>query len=97
MPTSENNCATNLGIVFSVPRVQRDGLEVEAAVQVDRCDDVLEGGDDPLDSGDVLLLEGEGDGCLGHGRRRLWARGACDGVGGCSGGRCGLWLLGRCV
>ena len=46
--------------------MEGDRLEVEAAVKVDRRDDVLERGDDALDGRDVLLLEGE--------RRRLVVR-----------------------
>lgn len=72
--TLEDNCATNLGVVFSIPRMQRNRLQVEPTVEVDRSDDVLEGGDDPLDSGDVLLLEGEGDGGLWHRRRTRGTR-----------------------
>ena len=29
-----------LGIVFGVPSMQRNSLEIETAVKVDRCDDV---------------------------------------------------------
>ena len=39
--------------------MQRNSLEVQAAVEVDRRDDVLKRRDDPLDGGDVLLLEGQ--------------------------------------
>ena len=47
---------TNLGVVFCVPCVQRDGLEVELAIQV-YSDDTLEGWNDALHGGDVLPLE----------------------------------------
>jgi hypothetical protein len=53
-----------LTIVFCIAG---DGLKVEAAVEVDDGDDVLEGEDDALDGGDMLLLEGEGNRCRGHG------------------------------
>jgi hypothetical protein len=69
-----------------------DGLEVEAAVEVD-------GGDDALDGGDVLLLEGEG-GQVSRARRQ-WRAGYIDGpatsfgaVGGSEGALLlRLWLI----
>lgn len=48
---------TNLGIIFNIPCMQRDGLEVKSAVEVDGGNDILERRDDTLDSGDVLLFE----------------------------------------
>ena len=47
---------TNLGVIFSVASVQRDRLEIEAAVQVDSGNDVLQRRNDAFDSSDVLLL-----------------------------------------
>ena len=61
---------TDLGVVLGVARVQRDRLEVQPAVQVDRRDDVLECWDDTVDRGDVLLLEGERRGCCRNNGRR---------------------------
>ena len=56
MATQSGAWDTNLGVVLGVPRVERDRLQVQAAVKVDRRDDVLERGDDAIDGGDVLLL-----------------------------------------
>jgi hypothetical protein len=51
--------------------VESDGFEVEATIEVDSRDNVLEGGHDTLNSGNVLLFEGKwggGDGDGGRGR-----------------------------
>ena len=42
--------------------MQRNGLQVESAIQVHGSDDVLKGWDDALHSGDVLLLESQRSG-----------------------------------
>ena len=51
--------ATNLGVVLCIARVQRDRLQVQPTIEVDRRDDVLERRDDAFDRSDVLLLESE--------------------------------------
>jgi hypothetical protein len=56
------------------------GLEVEAAVEVDYVDNVLKSGDDALNGGDVLLLEGEGNKCREHSGGGRWGRRADDSV-----------------
>lgn len=58
----KNKTSTNLWVIFCVSSVESDRFKVKAAIEVDGCDDVLEGGYDPLDGGDVLLLEGERNG-----------------------------------
>ena len=77
---SDKNVCTNLGIVFSIPGVKGDRLQVEAAVEVDRRDDVLEGRHNAFDSSDVLLFEGQRN-RSGRNLRRGWRRRASDGVG----------------
>ncbi len=77
---SHKNVCTNLGIVFSIPSVQSDRLQVEAAVEVDRRDDVLEGRHDAFDSSDMLLLESQRS-RSGRNLRRGWRGGAGNGVG----------------
>jgi len=37
---------TNLGIVFSVTSMECDGLQIEVAVLIHRCDNILKGGYD---------------------------------------------------
>jgi len=81
---------TNLGVIFRIPRVQRDGLQVKPAIQVHSGDDVLKGGDDTLYGGDMLLLEsqrsrGSGDNGLGGGS----SDGVSGGLSGNLGGRRG--------
>ena len=58
---------TNLGVILRIPGVQSDGLQVQPTVKVDSGNDVLEGGDDALDSGDVLLFESERNWCRRNG------------------------------
>jgi len=72
--TLQSKYTTNLGVVFRIPCVQCDCLQVESAIQVHSGDDVLEGRNDTLHSGDVLLLESQ--------RSRS---GGYDGLGGRSG------------
>jgi len=56
---------TNLGIIFSIPGVEGDGLKVEPAVKIHGGNDVLEGGNDALNSSNVLLFKSKGN-------RRRW-------------------------
>ena len=59
--------------------MQRDGFEIQAAIEIDGRDDVLKGRDDPFDSCDMLLFEGK----RSRGRRDLsgWGRWARDSSG----------------
>ena len=74
----ENGMCANLGIVLGVPSVQCNRLEVKAAVKIDCCHNVLKGGHDTLNSGDVLLLEGERYGSSGDDSAR--GRWTCEGI-----------------
>ena len=81
--TLRSKHGTNLGVVFRIPGVQRDGLQVKPTIQVDSGNDILKGGDDTLYGGDMLLFEGQrsrgsGDNGLGGG--------SSDGVSGGLGG-----------
>lgn len=62
-------CRTNLRIVLRIPCVKRDRLQVQPAVQIHRCDDILKSRHDTLDGGDVLLLEGKWSRCGRDSRR----------------------------
>ena len=81
---------TNLGVIFRIPSVQGDGLQVESTVQIHSSHNVLEGWNDALYGGDVLLLKSQGgrssgDNGLGGGT----GNGVGGGLGGCLGGRRG--------
>ena len=75
--------STNLGVIFGIPGVEGDGLKVEPAVKVHGGNDVLEGGNDTLNSSDVLLFKSKGNRSrwnLRRGRRggtsgRVWGDG----------------------
>jgi len=85
MQPSGSDESTNLGIIFSVACVQRNGFQVQTAIQVDRGNYVLKGRDDALDSGNMLLLQGEWRWCRGY-RRSCWrGGGTSDSIGDCSG------------
>jgi hypothetical protein len=56
---------TNLGIVLCIPGMESDGFEVVATVEVDSHDNVLEGGYDTLNCGNVLLFEDKWVGVAG--------------------------------
>jgi hypothetical protein len=50
---------TNLWIILGIACMQRDGFEVQAAIEIDGRDNVLKGRDDPFNGCDMLLLEGK--------------------------------------
>ena len=57
---------TNLGDIFRVPGMPRDGLQVKPAVQIHSRGNVLKGWHNVLYGGDVLLLESQEQGWLGQ-------------------------------
>ena len=69
-----NESATNLWIILGIAGMQRDCFEIQTAVEIYGRNDVLKSWYDPLDSGNVLLLEGKWSGGRRHlGGRRRWA------------------------
>lgn len=62
--------------------MKSDGFQVEATIEVDGGNDVLEGGDYTFDSGDVLLFEGKRDRGRRDGRSSRWTRRPGYGIGG---------------
>jgi hypothetical protein len=64
---------TNLGVIFGIPGVEGHGLKVKPVVKVHGSNDVLESGNDTLNSGDVLLFKSKGN------RRRWNLRRAVEG------------------
>ena len=57
---------TDLGIIFRISGVQRDGLQVESTIQIHCGDNVLEGWNNTLYGGDVLLFESQRGGRSGY-------------------------------
>lgn len=81
--TLQSKCDTNLGVILRIPGVQRNGLQVESAIQIHSSNDVLKGWDNALYGGDVLLLESQRG--RGGGNKSLSIRPddcVCSGLGG---------------
>ena len=62
--TPQSKHSTNLGVIFRVPGMQRNGLQAKSAIQIHSGDNVLKGWDNALYGGDMLLLESQGGWCV---------------------------------
>ena len=70
---------TNLGIIFRIPSMQRNSLQVEPTVEIHGGNNILKGWDDALYGGDMLLLKSQRS---GGGRNNCLSCGSSDRIGG---------------
>jgi len=80
----DGDCGETLRVILGIAGVQCNRFEIQTAVEVDGCNNVLKSRYDPLNSDDVLLLKGErGRGCRGLSRWRRWSSrsGGCTTLG----------------
>lgn len=86
--TLQSKHGTNLRVIFRIPSVQRNSLQVESAIQVHSSHDILKGWNNALYGGDMLLLKSQRSGSSGD-------NGLGGGTGNCLGGGLGGGLGGR--
>ena len=87
---TQSKHGTNLGVIFRIPSVQGNSLQVKSAIQIHSGHNVLKGWNDAFYGGDVLLLESQRS--RSSRDNRLGGRtsdGVSGGLGGGLGGRRG--------
>ena len=87
--TLQSKHGTNLRVIFRIPSMQSDGLQVESAIQIHSSHDILKGWNNALYGGDVLLLKSQRS-------RSSRNNGLGGGTGNGVGGGLGRGLRGRC-